>query len=123
LQEDVFEDTKHLVRSALDGYNVCVFAYGQTGSGKTFTIYGNEAMPGLTPRGVREMFAQIDRDAGKTSYSVRVQMLELYQVGGWFGFQGGANCQEGLRNKARMCGLSPQTTGAGRRGASVEKAQ
>jgi hypothetical protein len=80
LQEDVFEDTKHLVRSALDGYNVCVFAYGQTGSGKTFTIYGNEAMPGLTPRGVREMFAQIDRDAGKTSYSVRVQMLELYQV-------------------------------------------
>jgi hypothetical protein len=80
LQEDVFEDTKHLVRSALDGYNVCVFAYGQTGSGKTFTIYGNEACPGLTPRGVREMFAQIDRDAGKTSYSVRVQMLELYQV-------------------------------------------
>lgn len=80
LQEDVFEDTKHLVRSALDGYNVCVFAYGQTGSGKTFTIYGNEACPGLTPRGVREMFAQIDKDAGKASYSVRVQMLELYQV-------------------------------------------
>uniref|UniRef100_A0A383VU44 Kinesin motor domain-containing protein n=1 Tax=Tetradesmus obliquus TaxID=3088 RepID=A0A383VU44_TETOB len=78
-QEDVFEDTKHLVRSALDGYNVCVFAYGQTGSGKTFTIYGNEACPGLTPRGVREMFAQIDKDAGKASYSVRVQMLELYQ--------------------------------------------
>jgi hypothetical protein len=37
-------------------------------------------MPGLTPRGVREMFAQIDKDAGKTSYTVRVQMLELYQV-------------------------------------------
>ena len=29
----VFEDTKHLVRSAVDGYNVCIFAYGQTGSG------------------------------------------------------------------------------------------
>lgn len=29
----VFEDTKHLVRSAVDGFNVCIFAYGQTGSG------------------------------------------------------------------------------------------
>lgn len=80
MQEAVFEDTKHLVRSALDGYNVCVFAYGQTGSGKTFTIYGNEANPGLTPRGVKEMFMMIDKDAGKASYSVRLQMLELYQV-------------------------------------------
>ena len=38
----VFEDTRHLVQSAVDGYNVCIFAYGQTGSGKTFTIYGSE---------------------------------------------------------------------------------
>jgi len=37
-QEQVFEDTKRLVQSALDGFNVCIFAYGQTGSGKTFTI-------------------------------------------------------------------------------------
>ncbi|KAL2486613.1 Kinesin (KAR3 subfamily) [Abeliophyllum distichum] len=48
-QEDVFEDTKYLVQSAVDGYNVCIFAYGQTGSGKTFTIYGSESNPGLTP--------------------------------------------------------------------------
>lgn len=27
-----------LVRSVLDGFNVCIFAYGQTGSGKTFTM-------------------------------------------------------------------------------------
>ena len=52
----VFEDTKHLVQSAVDGYNVCIFAYGQTGSGKTFTIYGNEAGEGLTPRGCHELF-------------------------------------------------------------------
>lgn len=62
------------------GYNVCVFAYGQTGSGKTFTIYGSADKPGLTPRGVTELFKQIEADAGKSNYSVRLQMLELYQV-------------------------------------------
>ncbi|GFQ02475.1 kinesin-4 [Phtheirospermum japonicum] len=39
-QEEVFSDTRPLVRSVLDGYNVCIFAYGQTGSGKTFTMTG-----------------------------------------------------------------------------------
>ncbi|KAK6121063.1 hypothetical protein DH2020_045192 [Rehmannia glutinosa] len=37
-QEEVFADTQPLIRSVLDGYNVCIFAYGQTGSGKTFTM-------------------------------------------------------------------------------------
>jgi len=37
-QDDVFEDTKMLLQSSFDGFNVCLFAYGQTGSGKTFTI-------------------------------------------------------------------------------------
>lgn len=35
---EVFIDTQPLIRSVLDGYNVCIFAYGQTGSGKTFTM-------------------------------------------------------------------------------------
>jgi kinesin family protein C2/C3 len=37
-QEEVFLDTRPLIRSILDGYNVCIFAYGQTGSGKTYTM-------------------------------------------------------------------------------------
>ncbi|XP_076928927.1 kinesin-like protein KIN-14J, partial [Bidens hawaiensis] len=37
-QEEVFVDTQPLIRSVLDGYNVCIFAYGQTGSGKTYTM-------------------------------------------------------------------------------------
>lgn len=27
-QADVFEDTKMLMQSAIDGFNVCLFAYG-----------------------------------------------------------------------------------------------
>ena len=77
-QERVFADTKHLIQSAVDGYNVCIFAYGQTGSGKTFTIYGNDELPGLTPRGVGELFKILERQSGKTSSKVSVSMLELY---------------------------------------------
>ncbi|KAK9831534.1 hypothetical protein WJX81_006588 [Elliptochloris bilobata] len=78
-QEKVFEDTRHLVQSAVDGYNVCIFAYGQTGSGKTHTIYGGDADAGLTPRGINELFAILDRDGGKYTFSVSCYMLELYQ--------------------------------------------
>ncbi|XP_024397614.1 kinesin-like protein KIN-14I isoform X2 [Physcomitrium patens] len=78
-QEEVFEDTKYLVQSAIDGYNVCIFAYGQTGSGKTFTIYGSENNPGLTPRATKELFGYLKRDANKFSFSLKVYMLEIYQ--------------------------------------------
>jgi hypothetical protein len=76
----VFEDTRHLVQSAVDGYNVCIFAYGQTGSGKTHTIYGSKAAPGLTPRGVTELFAILERQGGRITANVSLYMLELYQV-------------------------------------------
>ena len=57
---------------------VCIFAYGQTGSGKTFTIYGDEKNPGLTPRGVSELYSLIEANSGKYSFRVSVFMLELY---------------------------------------------
>ncbi|KAL0399077.1 UNVERIFIED_CONTAM: Kinesin-like protein KIN-14F [Sesamum radiatum] len=39
-KNNIYADTQPLVRSVLDGYNVCIFAYGQTGSGKTYTMSG-----------------------------------------------------------------------------------
>ncbi|MQL94013.1 hypothetical protein Taro_026663, partial [Colocasia esculenta] len=70
-QDDVFEDTKYLVQSAVDGYNVCIFAYGQTGSGKTFTIYGSDDNPGLTPRATAELFRIMKQDSKKFSFSLK----------------------------------------------------
>ncbi|KAI4327884.1 hypothetical protein L6164_020295 [Bauhinia variegata] len=78
-QEEVFEDTRYLVQSSVDGYNVCIFAYGQTGSGKTFTIYGSENNPGLTPRATAELFEILRRDRNKFSFSLKAYMVELYQ--------------------------------------------
>mmetsp|Transcript_16795 Transcript_16795/g.25247 ORF Transcript_16795/g.25247 Transcript_16795/m.25247 type:complete len:1631 (-) Transcript_16795:170-5062(-) len=76
-QEQVFEDTKRLVESMLDGYNVCLFAYGQTGSGKTFTMTGSADLPGLTPRSINEMYRLIHE---RTHCTVRVStyFVELY---------------------------------------------
>ncbi|XP_023767429.1 kinesin-like protein KIN-14E [Lactuca sativa] len=78
-QEDVFNDTRYLVQSAVDGYNVCIFAYGQTGSGKTFTIYGSENNPGLTPLATSELFKILRKDRNKFNFSLKAYMLELYQ--------------------------------------------
>ncbi|KAF3510532.1 hypothetical protein F2Q69_00000341 [Brassica cretica] len=37
-QAEVFKDIEPLVRSVMDGFNVCIFAYGQTRSGKIYTM-------------------------------------------------------------------------------------
>lgn len=39
-QKDVFDEVKEIVKSALDGFKVCIFAYGQTSAGKTYTMEG-----------------------------------------------------------------------------------
>jgi chromosome segregation ATPase len=79
-QEEVFEDTKDLVQSSLDGYNVCIFAYGQTGSGKTHTIAGGDTqeMEGLVPKAMRHVFNLINKNKKVFKYTVQCCMIELY---------------------------------------------
>ncbi|OQR89178.1 kinesin [Thraustotheca clavata] len=77
-QDQVFEDTKNLLQSALDGYNVCIFAYGQTGSGKTFTMTGSESNPGITPRLIQLMFKSSEALKNNNTITYEGYMLELY---------------------------------------------
>ncbi|XP_010489762.1 PREDICTED: kinesin-like protein KIN-14G [Camelina sativa] len=81
-QEEVFGDTQPLIRSVLDGYNVCIFAYGQTGSGKTFTMMGpnelTEESLGVNYRALSDLFHLSSVRKETFSYSISVQMLEIY---------------------------------------------
>ncbi|KAG5053478.1 hypothetical protein JHK87_005676 [Glycine soja] len=92
-QEQIYADTQPLVRSALDGYNVCIFAYGQTGSGKTYTMSGPDLMTeetwGVNYRALRGhaktlMFVHINPEVtalGETistlKFAERVATIEL----------------------------------------------
>ncbi|CAD7956770.1 unnamed protein product [Amoebophrya sp. A25] len=77
-QEEIFEDTKDLVQSAFDGYNVTVFAYGQTGAGKTHTMTGKAEDPGVVPRSCKEVFRIIDENSDRFIHTVSLHMIELY---------------------------------------------
>ncbi|OIV95085.1 hypothetical protein TanjilG_21475 [Lupinus angustifolius] len=81
-QAEVFSDMQPLVRSVLDGYNVCIFAYGQTGSGKTHTMSGpdelNEETIGVNYRALRDLFLLSEQRKETIFYDISVQMLEIY---------------------------------------------
>ncbi|PON43931.1 Kinesin-like protein [Trema orientale] len=77
-QEAVFSETKPIVTSVLDGFNVCIFAYGQTGTGKTFTMEGTTENRGVNYRTVEELFHKSEERAGIMRYELFVSMLEVY---------------------------------------------
>ncbi|CDP17227.1 unnamed protein product [Coffea canephora] len=81
-QAEVFADTQPLIRSVLDGYNVCIFAYGQTGSGKTHTMTGpdviTEKTMGVNYRALSDLFMISDQRKDTISYDISVQMIEIY---------------------------------------------
>ncbi|KAK9919823.1 hypothetical protein M0R45_028398 [Rubus argutus] len=77
-QEAVFAQTKPIVTSVLDGFNVCIFAYGQTGTGKTFTMEGTPENRGVNYRTLEELFRTSEDRGGFMRYELSVSMLEVY---------------------------------------------
>jgi len=81
-QEDVYAESQPLIRSVLDGYNVCIFAYGQTGSGKTHTMSGTHVEEysgrGINYRALDDLFDIKRRRSDEVDYQINVQMLEIY---------------------------------------------
>ncbi|KAG1326219.1 Kinesin-like protein KIN-14P [Cocos nucifera] len=81
-QEEVFSDTQPLIRSVLDGFNVCIFAYGQTGSGKTYTMSGPKELTeeglGVNYRALNDLFHISEQRKDTFCYEIAVQMIEIY---------------------------------------------
>ncbi|XP_076908617.1 kinesin-like protein KIN-14L [Bidens hawaiensis] len=81
-QEEVFADTQPLIRSVMDGYNVCIFAYGQTGSGKTHTMCGppgaSRKEMGINYLALNDLFDLSNKRKDVLKYEIFVQMVEIY---------------------------------------------
>ncbi|KAJ1283162.1 hypothetical protein BS78_03G107800 [Paspalum vaginatum] len=75
-QGDVFAEVEPVIKSALDGYNVCIFAYGQTGSGKTYTMEGKPTDLGVIPRGIQALFDRASESNRRILFTF--SMLEIY---------------------------------------------
>lgn len=110
-QQQIYVDTQPLIRSVLDGFNVCIFAYGQTGSGKTYTMSGpnltTEDTWGVNYRALRDLFQISKTRADLIEYEVGVQMIEIYneQVRDLLVIDG-SNRRLDIRNNSQLNGLN-----------------
>nr|XP_034570067.1 kinesin-like protein KIN-14P [Setaria viridis] len=104
-QEEVFTDMQPLVRSVLDGFNVCIFAYGQTGSGKTFTMSGPKVLTeeglGVNYRALNDLFSIQEQRKDTICYEIAVQMIEIYNEQVRDLLQNGGNKKLEIRNSSQ----------------------
>ncbi|GAA0142101.1 microtubule binding motor protein [Lithospermum erythrorhizon] len=108
-QEQIYGDTQPLIRSVLDGFNVCIFAYGQTGSGKTYTMSGpdltTEETWGVNYRALNDLFNISKERMDFIEYDEGVQMIEIYneQVRDLLTL---ITCTLDIRNNSQLNGLN-----------------
>ncbi|KMT12643.1 hypothetical protein BVRB_4g091020 [Beta vulgaris subsp. vulgaris] len=110
-QQHIYADTQSLIRSVLDGFNVCIFAYGQTGSGKTYTMSGpdltEEDTWGVNYRALQDFFQISKSRVDIIEYEIGVQMIEIYneQVRDLLVVDGSSRRLD-IRNNSQLNGLN-----------------
>ncbi|KAI3908442.1 hypothetical protein MKW92_012636, partial [Papaver armeniacum] len=81
-EEEVFLDTQPVIRSVIDGYNVCIFTFGQSGWENTNTKTGLDASStkdwGIHFEALNVLFQMSRNRRSSFSYKIDVQMVEIY---------------------------------------------
>jgi kinesin family protein C2/C3 len=77
-QSTIFEDTKEVIMSVVDGYNVCLMAYGQTGAGKSFTMNGPKDNPGVNRRAIKKLLDLINESSETIQVEMFASIMEVY---------------------------------------------
>uniref|UniRef100_A0A0X3Q5G9 Kinesin motor domain-containing protein n=1 Tax=Schistocephalus solidus TaxID=70667 RepID=A0A0X3Q5G9_SCHSO len=80
-QVEVYEKLgRRILMSALEGYNACLFAYGVTSSGKTYSMFGSPENPGIIPRLVEDLFAEVSHNQRPNCRTtVQLSFFEIYK--------------------------------------------
>ncbi|KAF9589749.1 hypothetical protein IFM89_028658 [Coptis chinensis] len=71
-----FSEVEPMIRSALDGNNVCILAYGQTELGRHL-LWREPKQPRIVPQALEKLFSLAARD-NSILYSFSMSMLEVY---------------------------------------------
>ena len=76
--EAVFSEVVPVIRSVMDGFDVCIFAYGPTRTKKTFTMEGVLENKSVNYRVLKKLFRISEERSGCAAYKFCVSILEVY---------------------------------------------